>query len=108
MVEAEEVFRRSKFDALVSPAARAEFLVRYRGAAILIPIVSRVEACRDVQDNKFLDLAIDGRADSIVTGDEDLLVLDAFQGVRILSPQGFLAFQSRPGGGESSRKRGPQ
>jgi predicted nucleic acid-binding protein len=30
MAEAEEVIQRSKFDALVSPAARAEFLVRYR------------------------------------------------------------------------------
>jgi putative PIN family toxin of toxin-antitoxin system len=97
IAEAEEVIQRSKFDALVSPAARAEFLVRYREAVTFVMIVSRIEVCRDVRDNKFLDLAIDGRAEVIVTGDEDLLVLDPFQGVRILSPRAYLAFKPDPG-----------
>ena len=108
MAEAEEVFRRSKFDALVPPAARARFLVRYREAAKFIPIVSRIEVCRDARDNKFVHLAIDGGAELIVTGDEDLLVLDPFQGVRVLSPRSFLAFQTRPGSSEFPRKHNPQ
>ncbi len=83
-----------KIDVLVSSAGREEFLVRYREAATFIPIISRIEACRDARDNKFLDLAIDGKADLIVTGDDDLLVLDPFQDVRILSAQGFLALNS--------------
>jgi predicted nucleic acid-binding protein len=64
----------------------------------LVKIVSRIEVCRDVRDNKFLDLAIDGEAEVIVTGDEDLLVLDPSQGDRILSPRGYLAFNLYPGG----------
>jgi putative PIN family toxin of toxin-antitoxin system len=73
----------------------AEFLVTYREAAKLVPIVSTIRACRDEDDNKFLDLAVDGRADLIVTGDDDLLALHPFRGIRILTPQQFLAFADR-------------
>jgi predicted nucleic acid-binding protein len=37
-----------------------------------------------------LETAVAGRADCIVTGDQDLLVLDPFQGIRILLPADFL------------------
>lgn len=49
-----------------------------------------VEFCRDPDDDKFLALAISGEADCLVTGDDDLLVLDPFEGVAILSPADFL------------------
>jgi putative PIN family toxin of toxin-antitoxin system len=91
MAEAEDVLQRAKFDALVSRAARAEFLVRYREAVKFIPIVSRIEVCRDARDDKFLDLAFDGNAGMIVTGDDDLLVLNPFRGIRIVTPRQFLA-----------------
>lgn len=91
-LEAEEVIRRPKLDGLVSRTARAEFLVAHREAAKLVTIVSRIEACRDKNDDKFLDLAVDGRADAIVTGDDDLLALNPFRGVRILTPRQFLVF----------------
>jgi uncharacterized protein len=50
-----------------------------------------VQACRDPRDDKFLHAALNGEAEAIVTGDQDLLVLDPFHGVRILSPAAFLA-----------------
>jgi len=96
MAEAEDVLQRPKFDALVSRAARAEFLVRYREAVKFIPIVSRIKICRDARDDKFLDLAIDGNAGMIVTGDDDLLVLNPFRGVRIVTPRQFLALDEDP------------
>ena len=40
-----------------------------------------ITACRDPKDNKFLEVAVAGRADVIVTGDEDLEVLDPFEGI---------------------------
>ena len=96
MAEPEDVLQRPKFDALVSRAARAEFLVRYREAVKFIPIVSRIKICRDARDDKFLDLAIDGNAGMIVTGDDDLLVLNPFRGVRIVTPRQFLALDEDP------------
>jgi predicted nucleic acid-binding protein len=50
-----------------------------------------VTDCRDPKDNKFLELALSGKATHIVSGDEDLLVLHPFRGILILMPQAFLA-----------------
>ncbi|MFP5228332.1 MAG: putative toxin-antitoxin system toxin component, PIN family [Acidobacteriota bacterium] len=49
-----------------------------------------VTACRDPRDDKFLTLAVSGRATHLITGDADLLVLDPFEGVRILTPRQFV------------------
>jgi uncharacterized protein len=54
-----------------------------------------VTVCRDPDDNKLLEIAVVGRADCLVTGDEDLLVLDPFQGIPILTPAGFLTTVSQ-------------
>jgi predicted nucleic acid-binding protein len=55
-----------------------------------IDVDVQVNACRDPRDNKFLEIALSGRATHLISGDADLLVLDPFQGIRILSPQEFL------------------
>jgi len=52
-----------------------------------IPIASGV--CRDPDDIKVLGLAVASKADCIVTGDKDLLVLKKFEGIAILSPRSF-------------------
>ncbi len=64
-------------------------LVRLRGE-LVIP-KQTVTACRDPKDNKFLEAALAGEADSIVTGDNDLLVLHPFESVSILRPVELLA-----------------
>ena len=58
--------------------------------AELVAIAERVTACRDSTDDKFLELAVNGRADLIVTGDRDLLVLNPFRGVAIIEPAAFV------------------
>ncbi len=45
---------------------------------------------RDPKDNKFLELAVAGNADCIVTGDNDLLELHPFRNIRIITPKEFL------------------
>jgi len=52
------------------------------------PLDKRV--CRDKDDDVVLATALAGKADVIVTGDEDLLVLKKFRGIEILSPRKFL------------------
>jgi predicted nucleic acid-binding protein len=49
-----------------------------------------VKLCRDPDDDKLLEITIAGGADCLVTGDQDLLVHDPFQGVPILTPAAFL------------------
>lgn len=53
------------------------------------PIRKRIRACRDPKDDKFLELAVSGNADVIVTGDKDLLALHPFRGIAILTPLDF-------------------
>ena len=55
----------------------------------MIEVTEAIRACRDPKDNRILELAVDGNADFIVTGDADLLVLNSFRGVRILTPATF-------------------
>ena len=50
----------------------------------------RITACRDPKDDKFLEVAVAGKADVIVSGDQDLLVLHPFAGIPILPPAAFL------------------
>jgi putative PIN family toxin of toxin-antitoxin system len=56
-----------------------------------VDITTQVEACRDPDDNIILALAVDGKADIIVSGDKDLLDLHPFRGIPILKPAEFLA-----------------
>jgi predicted nucleic acid-binding protein len=57
----------------------------------VIEILEPIVACRDPKDDKFLELAVSGRAACIVTADEDLLALNPFRGISILSVERFLA-----------------
>ena len=49
-----------------------------------------ITICRDAKDDKFLELALNGRADIIVSGDQDLLTLNPFQGIPIVQPATFI------------------
>jgi putative PIN family toxin of toxin-antitoxin system len=89
--ELTDVVGRAKFDPYLSVADRQEF-IRLLGRIVeLVPIVRMVRACRDSRDDKFLEIAVNGRADLIITGDRDLLELDPFMGIAILSPAAYLA-----------------
>jgi len=57
--------------------------------AVVRPTVT-VAVCRDEADNRMLETAVTGGADFVVTGDPDLLDLQEFEGVRIVSPKTFL------------------
>jgi putative PIN family toxin of toxin-antitoxin system len=60
-----------------------------------VTICERIVASRDPTDDKFLELAVNGRADLIVTGDADLLVLNPFRDIPIVSPVTFVQGASR-------------
>ena len=47
--------------------------------------------CRDPNDDMVLTCALVAQAASLVTPDKDLLVLQCYEGVAIVSPEAFLA-----------------
>jgi len=90
LTELASVLSRSKFDAYVSIEDRQEFFRRLSRVVEVVPITYIVRACRDPQDDKFLELAVNGDADLIISGDDDLLVLNPFRGIPIITPANFL------------------
>ena len=91
IAELDEVLHRGKFDKYVSESQRLEFLSAFVREAEVIDVIDEVTDCRDPKDNKFLELALSGRASHIVTGDADLHVLHPFRGIAIVSPQEYLS-----------------
>ena len=83
-----EVLDRPHLAPLIASAAR-DWLARLLAAAEMVAITERIVACRDPTDDKFLELAVNGRADFIVSGDADLLVLNPFRGIPIITPERY-------------------
>lgn len=88
--ELADVLSRPKFDSYVSLEDRQQFIRVLNRIAERVTITAPVKACRDPRDDKFLEVALHGDADLIVTGDRDLLVLHPFRGLDILSPRQYL------------------
>lgn len=59
-------------------------------ASELVIVTESIKACRDPMDDKFLELAVTGKADIIVSGDKDLLSMTSYEGTRIITPAEFL------------------
>ena len=91
VTELDEVIHLPRFDKYLSEEERIEFLTTLVHEAELVNVVETVTDCRDPRDNKFLELAVSGRATHIVTSDSDLLVLHPFRGIVVVSPNAFLA-----------------
>lgn len=88
--ELEHTLLLPKFNRFVSLEKRQRFLLTFLFAARMIDVHTTITVCRDPKDNKFLELAVDGKADSIITGDKDLLALHPFGGIAIFTPRSFL------------------
>ena len=83
-----EVLQRPRIAPKIAPVFLDNLLNMF-AAAELVTITERVTECRDRKDDKFLELAVNGHADAIVSGDADLLVLDTFRGIPIITPAAF-------------------
>jgi len=55
--------------------------------AKFVPIIHSTRECRNPKDDKFLEVALNGSADVIVSGDADLLAMNPWRGVGIRPPQ---------------------
>jgi len=90
--EYREVIFRPKFDRFASVERRRRILDIVVFAAERIEPSESIRECRDPKDDKYLALAVAGRADVVVSGDvRHLLSMNPWRGIPILSPAGFLA-----------------
>jgi uncharacterized protein len=84
------VLERPKLKPYIKPDYIKEFYARVRINWEHIPIIQRIAACRDSKDDKFLEVAINGSASTLISGDNDLLTLNPYNKLNIVTPAEFL------------------
>jgi len=89
--EAVEVLSREKFDRYVTGEPRQEFLEALADQSVVVEPVESIAACHDPDDNKSLEVAVEGGAAAIISGDRGLLELHPLRGIAIVEPAAFLA-----------------
>ncbi|MGH8847772.1 MAG: putative toxin-antitoxin system toxin component, PIN family [Polaromonas sp.] len=87
--------QRDKFDRYLNRETRLDFVAMLRRSMHFFAVTQPDEEdlqppCRDPKDNKFLALAQVCNADALVSSDDDLLVLNPWRGVPVLTPAAFL------------------
>ena len=89
MAEFEEVIQREKFQKRLEPRGQSarEIIARFRAAALIVesPAIPVPAALRDPDDIHVLACAAGAFANAIVTGDNDLLSMESFDGIPILT-----------------------
>jgi len=93
--EIDEVIAREQFDEYLTPEERGAFIEALVDQSRFANPTAEIQACRDPDDDKFLELAVSETARCIVSGDSDLLQLDPFRGIPILEPADFLEWSKK-------------
>lgn len=96
LAELESVLLRNKFDRYLDQESRLKFLQHYRAATELFPVTIDEESaltppCRDARDNKFLALALHCSAYTVISSDDDLLILNPWHEIAVVTPSQFLS-----------------
>lgn len=85
-----DVVNRPKFKKHFTKTDIEKILDYFDQFGILVKVKSNVKICRDEKDNFLLNLSIDSKADFLVTGDNDLLVLEKIKMTKIINFADFL------------------
>ncbi|MGK7881284.1 MAG: putative toxin-antitoxin system toxin component, PIN family [Crocosphaera sp.] len=89
--ELETRLTKKKFDKYLTQEDRLDFLASLTQKSLFIDITHKTIICSDVDDNKFLELAVSGMANYLITGDNDLLKIKNYQDVPIITPSNFFS-----------------
>lgn len=90
-LELQDVIGRKKFDRYQPGDLRREYVDAIFVSTEPIEVTISVHVCRHPKDDKFLELALAGNADFLITGDADLLALHPFHKTAILTAAEYLA-----------------
>jgi len=88
--EVETVLEYEKIQRLVNPWEKAVLLEKLKLQATFVKVKTKLDVLSDPKDNKYLECAVDGWADIIVSGDKHLLGLKEYRGINILTPREFV------------------
>lgn len=86
----EKLVEKFKYSTETSEEAIALFRSRMQ---VVAPVTLSSPVSRDADDDNILATAVAGNCDCIITGDDDLLVLNQFEGINIFSPREFSDYE---------------
>jgi len=89
LTEVLSVLGRSKFSKYIDPEDIDGLSIRVKTVWLFVEILNQVQLCRDPKDDKFIDLALNGDASHLITGDNDLLVLNPIANTSVINPRNF-------------------
>lgn len=93
MQEVRDVINRPKFNEVMMKARIKPEQIMKKINSISKQVIGsklKITVCRDEKDNKFLECAMHAKADFIVSGDKDLLVLNEYKGIKIVRTKDIL------------------
>ncbi len=89
------VLKRPKFKKYFTTKDIQDFLFFLNfHSTVAIPF-EKINDCRDSKDNIFLECAIAGEVDYIVSSDSDLLILTPYRGIPVIPPRKFLKLMKK-------------
>ncbi|MFA4851153.1 MAG: putative toxin-antitoxin system toxin component, PIN family [Bacteroidales bacterium] len=87
--ELSDVMNRPKLKKLFTKNRVNRLTVLLSEIMVFVKVRSKTTICRDVKDNFVLNLCYDGKADYLITGDNDLLILGSHSKTKIISFSDF-------------------
>jgi len=90
-----DVIARDKFDFYLDKRSRLESVNKFLISPIILKTDKTIQ-CRDEKDVVFLNVAIQTNATCIISGDQDLLIMNPFRGIPILKPSEFVSAYQKP------------
>jgi putative PIN family toxin of toxin-antitoxin system len=90
LAELKASLEKPKHQQYASVEQRLRFYDIFRTNALAINVTESVVACRDPKDDMVLELALSAGSRIIVSGDKDLLTMNPFRGIEIVSPRQFV------------------
>jgi len=88
--EIQDSFKKQRLQKFLSKDVMDTFWISFRQWNKNVDIVSNISICRDPKDDYLLALAKDARADFLITGDKDLLILEKFETTIICTLTDFI------------------
>jgi uncharacterized protein len=90
LAEVFDVLSRDRFRKYIPLDQSIDYVEWYAGISEQVLITEHVNACRDPKDDKFLSVAVSGKADCIIAGDHDLLDMIKYNGIPVYRPAEFM------------------
>ncbi|MDT0295771.1 putative toxin-antitoxin system toxin component, PIN family [Mesonia ostreae] len=85
-----DVVSRPKFKKYFTKKDIEKILTNFDQFGELVKVTSEIKVCRDPKDNFLLNLSVDSKADYLITGDKDLLILEKIENTSIMTFSEFI------------------